>query len=100
MIKFIAFLGALAIALPGVTLAAQTEGSQAATPGVTIAPDQPKSGKSADLAKQDKTLAQTLSRTNGTITPPPVDPGMAKTPPKSEQGTMPIVHPPPNVKSK
>lgn len=85
---------------PMVAMAAQEQTPQATAPGVTISPDQPKSSNSANQAKQDATLAQKLSQTNGTIKPPPVDPGMAKVPPPGTQGTMPVLHPPANAQSK
>lgn len=81
-------------------MAAQGQTPQATQPDVTIAPDQPKSTRSANQGHQDATLAQKLSRTNGTIKPPSVDPGMAKSPPPGTQGTMPIVHPPATSQSK
>ena len=82
---------------PFTALAAQ---DQAAAPGVTISPDRPKTSQSAAQAGQDATLAQSLARTNGTIKPPPVDPGMAKAPPPESRGTMPILHPPATSQSK
>ncbi len=85
---------------PVSVLAAQDQAVQPAAPGVTIAPDQPKSPQSAAQAGQDATLAQKLSRTNGTIKPPEVDPGMAKAPPPNTRGTMPILHPPAGAQSK
>ena len=85
---------------PVVGMTAQEQPAQATAPGVTIAPDQPKSSRSAAQAGHDATLAQKLSQTNGTIKPPAVDPGMAKAPPAGTQGTMPILHPPANTQSK
>lgn len=106
---------ALAIAAPACVLAAtaaapmpspgQTPGQSAAptqspAPPFSIAPATPKSNGSAQLGKQDadQSLAARLSQSNGTIHPPPVDPGMTKVPPQT--GTMPVVKPPPNVQSK
>ncbi|HSU04488.1 MAG TPA: hypothetical protein VLI93_02860 [Acetobacteraceae bacterium] len=92
---------ALAVAAPGCVLAAQQAApNQAPAPPFSIAPEAPKSDQSAQQGKRnsDQSLAQRLSESNGTIHPPPVDPGMNKVPPQT--GTMPIVKPPPNVQSK
>lgn len=86
--------------VPFAALAAQDQGAQPAAPGVTISPDRPKSPDSAAQAGQDATLAQKLSRTNGTIKPPAVDPGMTKAPPPESRGTMPILRPPATSQSK
>lgn len=90
----------LMCSLSPLAMAAQEQTPQAAAPGVTISPDQPKSPRSAAQAGQDATLAQKLSQTNGTIKPPTVDPGMTKAPPPGTQGAMPILHPPANTQSK
>jgi len=86
--------------MPVSVMAAQEQAVQPTAPGVTISPDRPKSSQSAAQAGQDATLAQKLSRSNGTIKPPAVDPGMAKAPPPDTRGTMPILHPPASTQSK
>ena len=99
MKKLAAILLACSIA-PLAALAAQDQAAQSAAPGVAISPDRPKSSQSAGQADQDATLAQKLSRTNGTIKPPAVDPGMTKAPPPDTRGTMPILRPPATTQSK
>lgn len=72
----------------------------AATPAAT--PNPPQSGPNvtqAPLQAGKPTITQKLSESNGTIHPPPVDPGMTKAPPPTAE-TMPIVRPRSNVKSK
>ncbi len=100
MLRFVTVFSALTMLASTGALAQQTQGSQATEPGFTISPEQPKSNRSVNQANQSGNLAQTLSRTNGTITPPPVDRGMAKAPPPGTQGNMPVLHPPANVQSK
>jgi hypothetical protein len=100
MLRFVTLLSAFAMLGSVATLAQQTQGSHATAPGATISPEQPKPNRPVNQANQSANLAQTLSRTNGTITPPAVDRGMAKTPPPSTQGNMPVLHPPANVQSK
>jgi hypothetical protein len=100
MLRFVTLLSAFAMLGSVATLAQQTQGSHPTVPGFTISPEQPKSNEPVNHANQSANLAQTLSRTNGTITPPQVDRGMAKPPPSNAQGNMPVLHPPPNVQSK
>ena len=100
MLRFVTLLSALAMLGSVAVFAQQTQGSHAAAPGFTTSPEKPKSNRSVNQANQSGNLAQTLSRTNGTITPPQVDRGMAKSPPSNTQGHMPVLHPPPNVQSK
>lgn len=103
MLKQIAVAACIAVSASTLALAAQSTGSsepsQAAAPPYSPSINQPQSDKSSQLGKQDKTLAETLSQSNGTIQPPAVDPGMAKAPPATEP-TMPVVRPPANEKSK
>lgn len=101
MLKQFMLAAGLAVFAPGCLLAAQDVApNQSPAPPFSLSPTTPKSGESAQLGKQDanQSLAQKLSQSNGTIHPPPVDPGMDKVPPQT--GTMPVVKPPPNVRSK
>ncbi len=106
MLKSITVAAALAVfaTAPGVVLAAQDAPNQSPAPPFSYNPAVPNSHESAKIGHQDakqtanQTLADKLARSNGTITPPPVDTGMTKTPPRT--GTMPIVKPPANVQSK
>ena len=100
MLKRLALTAALAVLGPGCVLAAQETPNVSPAPPFSMTPEAPKSKQSEQLGKQDadKTLAQRLSDSNGTIRPPPVDPGMNKVPPRT--GTMPVLKPPPNVQSK
>ncbi len=101
MLKQFMLAAGLAVFAPSCLLAAQDVApNQSPAPPLAISPSAPKTGESVQLGKQDanRTLAQKLSELNGTIYPPPVDPGMDKLPP--ETGTMPVVKPPPNVQSK
>jgi hypothetical protein len=58
-------------------------GSSPSTPPERIAP-----------AEGSGNLSQKLSRDQGTLKPPSVDPGMAVTPPRNRTGTMPVIPPP------
>lgn len=93
MSRFVTLLSTVAMLTSAAALAQPTQDSHATAPGSTISPEKPQASRSANLA-------QSLSRTNGTITPPQVDQGMAKTPPPNTRGNMPVLHPPPNVQSK
>ncbi len=64
--------------------------ARAATPppsSPSVTADQPNADRSAP-----GTISSQLSRTDGVLRPPPVDPGMQKTP--TRPGTMPVIHPP------
>ena len=101
MFKQFALAAVVAVGAPTCVLAAQqATPNQSPAPPFSVAPEAPKSDQSAQQGKHDadQSLAQRLSESNGTIQPPPVDPGMNKVPPQT--GTMPIVKPPPNVQSK
>ena len=89
--------------VPGMALAAQQSAApnQSSAPRVAITPAIPNSNGSAQPGRQSgqPSLAQQLSRSNGTIRPPAVDPGMDKLPPATNS-TMPVLKPSPNVQSK
>ncbi len=100
------YLLALVIAatVPGLALAAQQSAAaqtQSPAPPVAITPAIPNANGSAQPEPQrsQPPLAQQLSRSNGTIRPPAVDPGMDKMPPAT-RSTMPVLKPPPAVQSK
>jgi len=63
-------------------------------PGATTAPPEkivPKGG----AQDNGDTMSDRLSRQRGTVKPPPVDPGMAVTPPNNgASSTMPVIPPP------
>jgi hypothetical protein len=101
MFKMLTLAAGLAVATSALALAAQGAApNQSPAPPFSINPAAPKSDQSALSGKndRDKSLAQSLSESNGTIRPPPVDPGMSKVPPQT--GTMPVLKPPPQVQSK
>ena len=105
MLKQVLLTAGLVLTAPGCLLAAQsvtqpTAPNQSPAPPFSFAPEAPKSDDSAQLGKSsaDQSLTQRLSQSNGTIQPPPVDPGMNKVPPRT--GTMPVLKPSPNVQSK
>lgn len=45
-------------------------------------------------ARPGASMSSHLSHSGGTITPPPIDPKMAKTPPESGAETTPVIRPP------
>ena len=92
MVRKVAAIAVLAtLGGPALTLA-QTSTSPAAP--FVIQPGTTHSRQDRTIAKQsaNQTLSGQLSRTNGTLHPPPVDPGMQKKP--TVGGTMPVVPPP------
>jgi hypothetical protein len=86
------------VALP---LAAFAQNPQPAAPHETTPPVAPPSAPSpppeqiapADRALGDTHLSDRLSRQQGTLQPPSVDPGIQAPTPRS-QGTMPVIPPP------
>jgi hypothetical protein len=100
MFKQLAFAVCVVVMAPCMALAAQQSvapnQSPVPAPPSSLNSAAPTSNGSAQSAKPS--LAQRLSQSNGTIRPPPVDPGMDKLPPAT--GTMPVLKPPSNVQSK
>ena len=81
---------AAALSLPLAAMAQTTQPTPASPPptgaNATHVPPE-------KLAKPGDRMSNRLSRTNGTITPPNVDPGMATRPPVMG-GAMPVLRPP------
>lgn len=78
---------------PGQTPPAVTPPGPTATPPEKIAP---RGGNSAagSSAGGNSTLSDRLSRSQGTVQPPAVDPGITMPPPAHGTGTMPVIPPP------
>jgi hypothetical protein len=81
---------AATLALPLAAMAQSTQPLPASPP-----PSGPNASRvpPEKLAKPGDTTSSRLSRSNGTITPPNVDPGMETRPP-AMGGTMPVLKPP------
>jgi hypothetical protein len=58
-------------------------------PPEQIRPAEPNSGTAGD-----QTLSDKLSRQQGTLQPPAIDPGIRKPLPQRGEGTMPVIPPP------
>jgi hypothetical protein len=76
---------------------AWAQNPQVAAPQSPVVPMAPQAGPAAPPEKMapssgNGTLSSQLSRDNGSVSPPDVDPNMAIAP--GQQGTMPVVKPP------
>jgi hypothetical protein len=94
-------LGITISVLAGLALgaAAHAQNPQPAPAGPTppqVTPLGPTTTPPERVAPQDNgsTLSNRLSRAEGTLTPSPIDPGIAKPPPIAGKGTMPVIPPP------
>ena len=106
MIRSLAVAAALSLA-PGVTL---VQNPQPAAPGAApaplappaaqvsppeqIAPGADNPGTSGTEGMRSNTFSDKLSRRQGTLEPPDVDPGIRAPVPSNVQGAMPVIPPP------
>jgi hypothetical protein len=78
--------------------AAHAQNPQSAPPGQTPPPVTPRGPTTTPpeqvAPRSDGNLSESLSRNRGTVTPPAVDPGIAKRPPAGSSGSMPVIPPP------
>ncbi|MEJ0019672.1 MAG: hypothetical protein WDN25_24590 [Acetobacteraceae bacterium] len=83
------------ITLPGI---ASAQNPQPAPPQVSPAPVAPADAPQPPperIAPRDESLSDRLSRQQGTLQPPLMDPGIhAPLPPQAKDGTMPVIPPP------
>jgi hypothetical protein len=87
----------LITALVSLSAPALAQNPQVAAPQNPVVPMAPQTGPAAPPERMSPssgngTLSSQLSRNNGSVSPPNVDPGMAIAP--GQQGTMPVVKPP------
>jgi hypothetical protein len=96
-------IGALAaVGLPSIAGAQNPQPAPPGQPQTQMAPpnspspppEQIRPAKPGDTESGGQTLSDTLSRQQGTLQPPAVDPGMRKPPPQRGQGAMPVIPPP------
>ncbi|HEY7578538.1 MAG TPA: hypothetical protein VH855_13160 [Acetobacteraceae bacterium] len=98
----LALIGALAaMGLPGIASAQNPQPAPPAQPHAQVAPPSSPSPPPEQIRPADpkdgtagQTLSDRLSRQQGTLQPPAVDPGMRKPVPQRGEGTMPVIPPP------
>jgi hypothetical protein len=100
--KRLVLIGALAaMGLPGIASAQNPQPAPPGEPQTRMAPPNSPSPPPEQIRPTDpgdrtggQTLSDKLSRQQGTLQPPPVDPGMRKPVPQRGEGTMPVIPPP------
>jgi hypothetical protein len=98
----LALIGALAaIGLPGIASAQNPQPAPPGQPQTQMAPPNSPSPPPEQIRPADpkdgaagQTLSDRLSRQQGTLQPPAVDPGIQTPVPRHGEGTMPVIRPP------
>jgi hypothetical protein len=80
--------------IAGPAIAQNPQPAPPSNPHVQVAPPNSASPPPEKIAPADRDMSSKLSRQNGTIDPPNVDPGMTVSPPAHSRGMTPVIPPP------